>query len=321
MLNLSKFVSFVLVVFGLCSIELSAERGMVTLYRQSEGDTLLVSLIHLQDNLGTELPVEIWVDQEEMTADHLKNFSKLNNVSVRKVVGKNKQNSFTILEKTRFSEVVWFDPSSVFVTLPEKIFEDINYQETGAFFFKRYQFLLKNDRKNAMKVNKEILSEITKLLDPVMDKLPFYFKSKIYQKPTRFLSKFELVFTDPDFFYINLQKHQRGLKKAIQISEQEAFSSLNASDCLWLGMFTSEENFSMNFVKRVELEGSVNSEARVAGFVHLYRGKALLLESFDPRMGEVYSLVEPLSRASRPLIDYEVKAIPEFVDAYLFIEN
>ena len=72
---MKKSIALTLICFVFISFNLFAQRGMVTLYRQEDADTLLVSLIHLRYNLETELPIEIWFEGEDMTQDVLYYFS------------------------------------------------------------------------------------------------------------------------------------------------------------------------------------------------------------------------------------------------------
>ncbi len=316
---MKRYFTLVCIFFAVLSFELSAQRGLVTCYRQNEGDCLLVSLFHLQENLKTELSIEIWFDEKEMTEEHFEAYSKMKNLVFRRVNESSELELLSILKKTHFSEIIWFDPSTIFVTRPESVFEDLSYQETGAYFFKQLQPLSRMERKVHIKQRQALLNEIVTLLDTDIDRLHYYLKSKILNRAAFFLSRYNLVFTDPRLLYVNLERHQKGLKKALQISEQVNFSSLNATDCLWLGIITSGGNFTINFVKQVELEGIRKlEEPRVAALVHLYRGRALTLENFTPREEESYALVEPASRVSRPLIGYEVELIPELADLYLF---
>src|SRR5690606_1875857 len=100
---------------------------------------------------GCQLPVEIWEIGREITPETRQKMEKLPNIFFRDVSAyspnadhwKGFQVKAFMLYYTSFREICLVDADAVFHQDPEIIFNDKNYQLTGAYFFKdldKWQF-------------------------------------------------------------------------------------------------------------------------------------------------------------------------------------
>ena len=293
-----------------------AQKGFVTYYEKETADQLIASLIHLRYNLETKMPIEIWFQDVEMDKKHAEAISHFKNVRLCPYSGEPTNRNFAILGLTQFSEIIWFDPEVIFLISPEVLFDDPHYLETGTYFFKQLFYLPKRIRKSEAKKNIQLVKAIEREIYPYLEKIPYYITSKILRKPGIFTSRFHPVFSDEKFFAYHLETNKKALACLENYTKHPELCQLNLSDLLWIATVVTGGNIHLNFVKQV---GLIDSNQEDLASIHLYRGKVLALENLNLKQSESYELKEPISNVTRPLVDYEKEALPNLIQAFLFL--
>ena len=251
---------FYLVVFCFSSysLSLSAERGMATVYDTHQSHKLFVSLIHIHYNLESSLPVEIWYSESDITKSDIDRFSQFEFVKMRSIPQNRKKDLLTVLDLCSFDEVIWFLPNIAFFYDPGLLFEDSWYKKTGAFFFNR-QERLKHNKKEKVKKNKSDIITLSQKLEPYLNNIPFNIATKIFEKQKRFVSRYELIFSDFSLLVIDKISHRKNVLRAIDLTRDPFFISLKQNDLLWMAIVMNGCPFHQNFGNRTSESYTRNS--------------------------------------------------------------
>lgn len=281
---------------------LFAERGMVTLYHPEEMETLFISLTHLQYSLETSLPIEVWYSEEDITTEEIEKLSAFEGVELCKLPQDPVAFSFlSVLEKSRFDEIIWFLPQITFVNEPALLFEDESYHESGAYFFMRQERLSKEMRRVTPTQQLATLCFLGSQLHSYRDKLPYDVEEKIYSKGEKFVAKWQIMFADPALLVIDRKLHENGLEEALWLAQSPQWQRITEMDLLWIGMMDFEEKFSFNMMKQLKLKLQRDEESsKVVAAVQLYRSKLHALEDITPPSDEEHEVCEPDPETSDP---------------------
>lgn len=211
---------------------------------------------------GCNLPIEIWEINNEVSANIKAEMEKIDNIYFRNI------NEFTsntghwkgfqikayILYVTKFEEVILCDADMTFFKNPEIIFDDPNYIETGAYFFKDldcWQFhdltATSNDKFRSIKFFNNRKKFIRKILPVKSTHFPEEW-SYIYDEniPTNSVKE---ALQESGVVYINKNIHAESIKHIYTLNYNHNITYnyvWGDKETFWLGCLMANQSFFFN---------------------------------------------------------------------------
>lgn len=241
-------------------------KGIVIACPNKYQDICLKNINLIRDTYKCELPIELWeigneIDVEIKNKMLIKNvlFKNVNNYCNNPTHWKGFQVKAFVLYNTDFDEVILCDADVTFFKNPEIIFNDINYKNTGTYFFKD--------------LDKWTFSNLTFNTTNKFNSLLFFNKRKQFIKnliPTKtilFPNEWNYIYDDdiPNFpvkealqesgvVYINKTVHMDSLNIIFKLNNNhnETYNYvLGDKETFWIGCVMANKEYYFNPISGV----------------------------------------------------------------------
>lgn len=251
-------------------------RGLVTSIPERYVQFALFNLKKIYDELGCQLPIEIWEVGNELSAESKKKIGSITNKIIWRNVSeftsdlahwKGFQVKALVVANSSFNEVIFFDSDGIFHQNPEELFSDAGYQDTGLYLFRdlkrwvfefnwydklMYQLGLRKPFKGNKFRNYAFYKERQAWLRRCLNN----------QKPTNFPIEWDYIWKDgiPDqavietyvdsgVVVINRSKHPEAIKHLYQLNDNHPDTYKYVwgdKETFWIAALMAKEPFTVN---------------------------------------------------------------------------